>query len=188
MTNANLVDDYYSWLVSMVNGDDEFNCDDYTYILGKLFSERFYWTMDRDENRSMDGLDLRETFCNRTCLGLDEYYILMESMPEYCTILEMMVALAMRIEDDIMADPEYGDRTSKWFWTMMKNSRLADLDDASYEDEDANEVIFCLLNRQYLRDGFGGFFCTTNRSINMRNVEIWYQMNYYFDEFCKYGG
>lgn len=186
MFNANIVDDYYSWLVSLVNSDDEHNCDCYTSVLGKLFSEKFYWTMDRDENRAIDGIDLRETFCLRNGLTEMDYGLLMESMPDYCTILEMMVALAVRIENDIMANPSYKDRTSKWFWVMMESSGLAYLDDENYFDEDADDIIYPLLNRQYLRDGCGGFFRTRNRAINMRNVEIWYQMNYYVTELFDY--
>ena len=33
-----------------------------------------------------------------------------------CSVLEMMIALAIRCEEHIMDDPDVGNRTGQWFW------------------------------------------------------------------------
>ena len=37
---------------------------------------------------------------------------------EPCSVLEMILALAIRCEDTIMANVRYGDRTTQWFWSI----------------------------------------------------------------------
>lgn len=33
--------------------------------------------------------------------------------------LEMIIALAIRLEEHIMDDPDIGNRTGQWFWDMI---------------------------------------------------------------------
>lgn len=36
-----------------------------------------------------------------------------------CSVLEMIIALAIRLEEHIMDDPDIGNRTGQWFWDMI---------------------------------------------------------------------
>ena len=38
-----------------------------------------------------------------------------------CSVLEMMVALAICCEETYMDNPNIGNRTGQWFWNMVKN-------------------------------------------------------------------
>ena len=105
-----------------------------------------------------------------------------------CTVLEMLIALAIRCESDIMHDDACGDRTRLWFWEMIKNLGLIDYTDDAYMydksgsfDSEVNHIIDIFLERRYDKHGRGGAFplrkYRTNYYSDQRKVEIWYQLS-----------
>lgn len=80
-----------------------------------------------------------------------------------------------------MADPDVGNRTGKWFWTMMSNLKLDRMDDSMFERNRVKKVIQKFLDRDYARDGAGGLFRIKNCKYDLRDVEIWYQANWYLN-------
>ena len=124
-----------------------------------------------DENRLVDGLNLRFRFADENA-----YYIDGE-----CSILEMMVALSLRCEEHIMADDEIGDRTGRWFWEMIDNLGFESMYDGNFDKVYADKIIFRFLNREYEPNGDGSLFTINNRNVDLRKVEIWYQMCWYLD-------
>ena len=96
----------------------------------------------------------------------------------------MIVALALRCET-IMEDPDYGDRTGKWFWGMIESLGLKSMDDTSFNRDYVDDVIDIFLSRGYGRDGRGGLFTIKHPKRDLRTVEIWYQMNWYLDSILK---
>ena len=115
-----------------------------------LYSREFYWSVDHDENRAEDGLNLRERFADE--FGYD-YDFLDGPGSSECTILEMMVALASRCENEIMYNPDEGDRTWVWFWGMIENLGLTGMDDAHFNPWYVNRILDIFLNREYEKDG-----------------------------------
>ena len=95
----------------------------------------------------------------------------------------MMVALAIRCEENIMDDPSYGNRTGQWFWGMIVNLGLGFMTDSRFDEKFVDDVIFRFLNREYEPDGKGGLFTVRNCKYDLRTVEIWYQMCWYLDTF-----
>ena len=93
----------------------------------------------------------------------------------------MMVALCLRIEEDIMDDPVKGNRIHKWFHVMLKSLGLLDMDDAYFDERYTDKVITRFLNREYEPNGAGGLFRIKDCPYDLRSVEIWYQMCWYFD-------
>jgi hypothetical protein len=91
----------------------------------------------------------------------------------------MMIALSIRCEEDTMDDPDIGDRTGQWFWSMVVNLGLGSMNDAKYDRRYVEEIILRFLNREYEPDGRGGLFTVKNCSEDLRDVSIWYQMNWY---------
>lgn len=91
--------------------------------------------------------------------------------------MEMLLALAIRLEEHIMSDPERGDRTRIWFWTMLSNLELDDMIDSRFDANHVENAIQKLLNREYGRDGKGGLFRIKHCKYDLRNVEIWYAWN-----------
>lgn len=136
-------------------------------LLTYLYEREFTYTLDMDENRAVDGCALRTE------------YGFASDRP--CSVLEMMAALARRCEVHIMGDPEYGDRTSQWFWEMIESLGLADMDDVGFDKFIARQVVDRLLTHRYRANGRGGLFTIPNCPYDLRKVDIWYQMMWHLN-------
>lgn len=183
MNTSILAEDYYIWLLSFIESDD-YKTSDYSLLLNKLFETEFYSIINYDDNRISDGYSLRDKYAEKEHIHL---YYLADELPEYCSVLEVMIALAMRMEFDIMADDKYGDRTPLWFWTMVESLGLEDEYDRRYDDVYVTEVLDIFLERKYRKDGKGSLFWIKNMGqklgqFDARGTEIWYQMNYFLNE------
>ena len=170
---------YFDWLVYTI-APDHFQRDDYSELLFFLYYTEFYWVVKRDKNRAEDGLNLRTRFEEETGLYCDLY--------GPCNLLEMLVALAIRCENDLMYmyDPELGDQTSRWFWMFLENLGLLEYDDANFEPDEISDILFHFMDRDY---GDRGEFCafsddsdSENFDFGFEKTELWYQMNYYMKE------
>ena len=63
------------------------------------------------------------------------------------------------------------------------NLGLGSMDDRGYDEGEKKKIINRFLDRKYDRNGKGGLFTVKDRpSIDMRNIEIWYQMSWYLNE------
>lgn len=170
--------DYFHWLCEMMDVE---RMDRAYWLLAKdLWQTPFYSLVPHDENRAMDGLALREEYLDETNYPR---YIRLEGE---CSVFEMLVALARRIDFE-MSDPYVdGDDSCHWFWTMIENLDLADYDDEHYVELDGMievpEKLDRFLERTYRRNGKGGLFPLMRTSADQRKVEIWYQMNEYLME------
>ncbi len=80
-----------------------------------------------------------------------------------------------------MANPDKGNRTGQWFWSMVESLGLSGMTDYQFDAIFVDSVISCFLERQYQQNGAGGLFTVNRRGQDLRNVEIWYQMNWYLD-------
>jgi hypothetical protein len=98
-----------------------------------------------------------------------------------CSVLEMLVALSMRCEETIMSDGEC-DRTGVWFWSMLNNLGLTEMDDSHFNERKAYDIIQRFLDREYSYYGEGGLVTVKNPGGDMRTAEIWYQIMWYLDE------
>lgn len=177
-------DGYFEWLCGFI--DDRFGTKTRSYhsLLWYLFNTNFYWSVSRDANREADGMSLRNAY-----IETQQRYFYGAS-PDYpgsifsdeCSVLEMMIALAKRCEVHIMSEPEKGDRTASWFWGMIESMGLSDMTDDNYDEQWVDISVHRMLNREYASDGSGGLFTINDPNVDMRNVEIWIQMNYYLCE------
>lgn len=177
MTRDQTKDKYFEWLVELVQGngyDREFS---YRRLLAFLHDTPFRWTIPMDENRAANGVALRDRFgYSNGCEYEAEIYL-----DEPCSVLEMMVALAVHCEESIMDDPNIGDRTAQWFWNMVVNLGLGSMSDVSFDSHKAKTHIDRFLNRQYEPDGRGGLFRIRDCPYDLRAVEIWHQFCWYLD-------
>lgn len=171
MYRGDLVEEYREWLFDIIRFDDY--CDRYERLLDYLSGRKFTWLVDHDDNRAEDGFALRWKFASEYDVD-DNFWI--GRLPVRCSVLEMMIALSMRCED-VVYDPEEGDRTAIWFWEMIKNIGLERQDNVRFNREFCDICIDQLLNRRYCRNGKGGWFYVKNPGIDMTKSEIWYQMN-----------
>lgn len=176
MFRDQIINDYFEWLWNFTK------CRGHSQnrkIITLLHNIEFRYSIAMDANREEDGMDLRYRFI--TEVGIPKNY---QEVYGYldgpCSVLEMMIALAIRCEESIMDDPDIGDRTSEWFWLMMKNLGLDYMSDRKFDRDVAEEKISIFLDRRYKRNGEGGLFVVNGRR-DLRKVEIWYQMCWYLD-------
>lgn len=148
----------------------------YRQLLTFLHDVEFVYFVPYDENRAAEGVALRYRFCRRHNYEDFEY-----CLDGPCSVFEMMLALALHCEENIMVDPELGDRTSQWFWAMIKNMGLANMTDSNYNEWLVNDVVTRFLNREYDYDGKGGLFRVKNWHRDMRKAEIWHQLMAYIN-------
>lgn len=160
---------YFHWITGLANEWCR-PYGSYSQLIEMLGLTPFYSVISLDKNRVEDALNLRNRFGPQL------------SKDEPCSILEIMVALARRCESEIMTDPDIGDRTSFWFFSMIKSLGLDGMTDNQFD------VIFTLwtldkfLKRDFKPNGEGSLFTVHNSTQDFRKAEIWYQMCWYLDE------
>lgn len=170
---------YFKWLCDIVNDDGKIIYDHMT-VLRKLFDTDFSYILEMDGNREADGIDLRYQFGKE--LGYEDYKIANYLDVNPCSILEVMVALSIRCENQFAYDPEYGDRTAFWFWGMVESLGLFDEKDGYANTSFINATLDRFLQRKFKKNGEGSLFTIRDPSKDMRNIDIWYQMCAYLNE------
>lgn len=156
--------EYFDWLTGRIGGPRR-NGVSYEKVLWQLYKTPFHYILEMDRNRSDDGLALRRQY------GL--------ATQDKCSVLEMMIGVALRCEDIMYDNGRYA--AEFWFWKMIDNLELGFMDDANYDPYYVEHVTCRLISRDYEPDGRGGLFYISEPPDDMRNVQIWYQMNWYLD-------
>ena len=170
-----IINEYFEWLTSFTKDRRHLR---YFKLLSLLHSVEFIYSIPHDENRAVDGVNLRKKFAREYGYGN-----IMRYLNEPCSVLEMLVALSIRCEIDIMVDADIGDRTSEWFWIMLHNLGLEGMTDSKFKKDKVLDNLYIFLNREYEPNGEGGgLFIIDNPRRDLRDVEIWYQMCWYLNE------
>jgi hypothetical protein len=170
MTKQELETLYFDWMIHLIRNN---RTHQYKKLLNLLNEIPFTYLVDMDENRYADGLELRYRFGENT--GLDYYMVDSFLKNEQCSVLEMMVALSLRCEEQIMSNTEKGDRISIWFWDMIESLGLESMADRYFDEQYSRSIVTIFLNRDYARNGKGSLFTISQGGQDMRKVEIWYQ-------------
>lgn len=174
---AQMENEYFDWLYNLV-------CDDrytsYRKLLSYLHNRTFEYILVKDKNRFTDGMDFRYVF------GAEYGYTIAEINEHLnigpCSILELMVSMAYIVEEQIMNDDEYGDRTGEWFWTMIVSLGLSGMEDDRFDRRKFDIIIHKFINRDYEYNGEGGLFTVKNPLYDMRKADIWCQFMWYLSE------
>lgn len=173
---------YYEWLIGSIDPRHIIG-EDYQPVFDALYFTEFRWSRHQpdDENRAADGLWLRRVFADE--IGEDERIICPAG--KKCSCLEMLVALARRIEYDIVAIPGE-ENVPKWFWMFMNNLGIGPHDDRISDRDYIFGRIKIWLDRKYARDGYGGIFVIKDPYFDMRRLPIWRQMNIVLNETMEF--
>lgn len=177
-----LQDEWYFDALYDVVGADRENVTDLSYrmLLGVLDSVEFRDTRGIDGNRIHDAQEMRADLIAEN--DLDHTYV----RPfENVSVLEVMIAIANRL-GQITGDED----TAFWFWEMMSNLVLDGIDDNEFwSDPEGYEAEILdraedVIDIKYDRDGLGGLFLLREGVApqDMRDTELWYQMQYYANE------
>jgi len=133
-----------------------------------------------DDNRAMDGMDLRDEFLHqRPTLKIERNWRELD-----CSMLEMLIALAKRADFETDTGALAGG-VGGWFWKFMDNVRLSQYTDAVVNDRSLGAIdrtLETINNRTYKPNGRGGLFPLRRPQHDQRNVELWYQLSAYLLE------
>ena len=172
-----IINEYFDWMSGLVNNNTYSDRTSFNKLLMYLHTTEFRYSIPRDRNRAEEGIALRWQF-------FYEHPDLDRDAEEYlrgpCSVLEMMIALAIHCED-MMANEYKGDRTSQWFWGMVVSLGLGGMTDDQFDRHFVDYTINKFLDRDYEPNGKGGLFTIRNCDRDLREVEIWYQLNWYLD-------
>jgi len=157
---------YLEQLYDLIKLDEQLL--DYGLLMEYLTETEFVWFVANDDNRARDGEALREKY--------GSYY------RGPCTVLEMLIGLASRVEENIMGDPNDVDHTDFWFWAMINNLGLDRYDNRNFKYDSVDFIVKRWLERKYRADGTGGLFPLKYPVENQKDVEIWFQMCEWLNE------
>lgn len=145
----------------------------YWSLLRHLFEKEFVWFIPNDDNRAMDGVELRDEFLEKEGLVGGQDWMTLE-----CSMLEMLIALSRRLS--FLG----GGASMDCFWQMMRNVGLDRFNDLDYDGDYVEMVCHMINHRTYDEDGHGGLFPLSRErnEIDQRKVELWYQMNSFIME------
>lgn len=143
-------------------------------LLTFLYNQNFTPSCELDGARAEDGLDLRYRFAQTQNVVYQDVQDAFTGIP--CSMLEMMVALSIRIEEHILEDAASGNRVGQWFWNMVVSLGLVAMDDTRFNEERAQSVLDRFNAREYQPNGAGGLFTLMHPTEDMRTIDIWYQL------------
>lgn len=158
---------YIHWVLKERLGLTDKETRKHIFLVSALTKVEFIPRHPMDENRAIDGLELRDDFEYETGDYLDKSSGL---LPQ-CSMFEMLAALAIRCENQLMRNLSLGDRTSKWFFEFLNNLGLLDCD-----KKDIRNIC------DEFMDGTLEMFPLKKRGIKQKNEQIWKQLTAYINE------
>ena len=166
-------EEYFLWLYSLV--DDKWADDpreSRVHLLRMMYNHPYIPTIGNDENRAIDGCDLRFEYQDSYILT-DEAWLNLD-----CSFLEMTIALANRMafETDQMV--------KDCFWEILGNLDVAYITDDQFPDaeQDVIDAMERINQRDIQPSGLGGFFPLYTHRDDQRRIELLYQMSAYIIE------
>ncbi len=172
-------DNYFKWLCTLIESET-YDINMWMNVLEALYSKPFYYVHPKDVNRIEDGSELWTRYCEIINLSKND-----NQNHNFVSILEVMIALAIRCENEIMSCIDGSNHTSIWFFDMLDSLGLVELFNENFDINEFEYITDRFLNRNYDPDGKGGLFYIPGINTDLREIEIWYQMNWYLNK--KYG-
>lgn len=172
---------YLDWLIACTDGGPV-EAKNYTKLLTELFNHDYIWLETRDDNRAYYGLQLRDIFMS---MGGQLDLLVRPN----CSFLEFLIGMATRVEETIMTNPKFGNRSPQWFWMMLDNLELTKYDDSVEYTLDVLNYIHGTIDRVLFRrfdpNGDGGLFPLKVNRGDQRMVDFWTQLLLYLEENYK---
>ena len=172
---------YMEWLLSKVCSRETV-CE-YSMLFDTLYNTyvNLEHMKELDSNRYEDGRMLRfrfESHHGDRISGIFSQDDLRRFEDRPCSILEMIIGLAHRMEEQIMGNLRYGDRTGQWFWEMLTNLGVGYMTNSRFNNIEYRRCVSNFMNYAYDPDGKGCLFRSEHKSLaEMTDLDIWYQMH-----------
>lgn len=131
---------YFDYIMDLVGGGDLW--DGYEMQLARLFERKYYFINPINENLVSEVENLRANF-------VDGSYILDSATPiDEASVLEILIVLAMKIDEDVMDNPKFGSesRADMWFKDIFEAAGFdcrADEIDGKIDDLLDERVALC---------------------------------------------
>jgi hypothetical protein len=178
-----LLSQYDEWIVVYLGISREW-VDSHKVLLHILANKKYYYSIKRDKNRMLDGLNLRDKYERAT-----GEIVCSPFGYGGASVLEVLAALAERCEDDLMYDgQEY--KPYMWFYVMLKNLKIDSyVDDLMLVNSEeagvinpqlrdrVEKILDKWLSRRFEYDGTGSPFPLKMAKFDQRSQELWSQMN-----------
>lgn len=158
--------EYIEYLKSFII--DQFFTVSYDKLFSKLYDTEFVAIMPLDDNRICDAENLRNGF----------------DISDPISVFEVLIALSIRCEEQIMHENNRGDRRGLLFWEMIGNMGLGSQTDENYNEEYCDDILRKFLYHNYGPNGLGCAFRSTAHK-DLTNYELWYQMNLYINDILE---
>lgn len=170
---------YYDWMISKVC--NRIQKRRYSVLLQFLNDVPYHYTVPMDSNRESDGAELYRTFAYETGNSDDPSYY-NRDLEDGCSVLEMMVALAIKLEN--IMDNFKSDTTGQWFWYMIDSLGLSYMDNHHFDAYGTSDILECWMDGIYDGEtGVGGLFILPdNHGEDLTKVEVWCQAMWYLGE------
>lgn len=163
---------YFLWLINKVHANRYLRR--YENAFRHLHEMDYVWTHMLDEDRAKKGVYLRLEFeAESSGLIRSADY----SVP--CSMLELMISLAIDCDERLMWNSDDGDRSDRWFWNMFCNLGLQSMHGNKYDPGYLEDRVLKFIVYDYPPNGDGSLFWTDRDDIDMREQELWYQMMYW---------
>lgn len=176
MCRMGAIDGYFDLLASEICQKDH-SIYDYSMLLRRLYDIPFEVRVEMDENRKMDALNMKMEYVESDLAPEHGTRVLVE---RFISVLEVLFALAKRMENDILCDPMTEiDNSSMYFWDMLRNLDVEKYKNDNFKGINVDEKVCKWLRRDYTHDGKGSIFYVPRSKIDMRKEEIWNQMQCY---------
>lgn len=180
----NVKERYLKWLCGLVGLHNRRGLS-YWMLARELYSIPYKAMIGSDHDREYDGRNLRYIFSHECCPGRPEQILLLLEGP--CSVLEMLVAFSMRIDDWLNGGDEHERR--RWFFQMLYNLKIDWYDDGACSSmdgrafaDDVESRLDIWMTRRHRWNGEGGLFPLRTADRDQRQVDIWYQLQAYLKE------
>jgi len=164
---------YLRWLEPQLRDEHGNPGKNYWDLTNVMFDQRFDYVIPMDENRMVDGTDLRVEFAREHRM---RPFILQDLWP--CSFLEVLIGLSRRLAFIAGGEPP------GWAWQLLGHLELHRMYDplTRAKQRRAYDVMAIAIERKYAPDGTGGFFPLAWPDGDQTRVELWYQMNAFASE------
>lgn len=135
MNGRDIIEDYHNWLISLIDTPDKEFSRNYSVLMTILDMIEYKWKNPKDENRALDGIELRNRFSDE----LGDKYSFRRFMP--CTILECFVALFTRYSDTILVEDGDPSVAPELFFDALEGLGLLEFDDSHIDEEKILDIL-----------------------------------------------
>lgn len=170
--SINVREEYLRWLEPQLK-DQYSPRESYWDLVNLMFEKEFSWSVPHDDNRMVDGMDLRTEFSYEARIRRSQ----LERIGP-CSFLEVLIGLSRRLAFTA------GGEAPGWAWQLLTNLELHRMADplTPRKQRKVDQIMTACIQRTYLPDGQGGFFPLAWPDDDQTEIELWYQLNAYAEE------